>query len=83
MANCHANRTKWTASVWELGWETALKRIDGLPPELARCPHIQKSLGALDEAVIDGDSMRFQRALIVLTDGCAESINRGDHKQWW
>jgi hypothetical protein len=83
MSNCPKNRTKWTGSDWELGWQLALRRINGIPAELARRPHIDKSLTTLDEAFIDGDSIGFQMALIVLMDYCAELVNRGDYEQWW
>ena len=76
MPNCHENQTKWTGAAWELGWQMALKLINGLPPKLARCPQIEKSFTALDDAFVHGDSMRFQLALVVLTDSCAETVNR-------
>ena len=83
MSNCHDNQTKWVDAAWELGWHVALRRIDGLPPELARLPPIHKTLKTLDEAFVLGNITRFQMALIVLTDYCAELVNRGDYEQWW
>jgi hypothetical protein len=37
----------------------------------------------LDEAFVQGDSARFEVALIVLLDYCAELVNRGTYEQWW
>jgi len=76
MPNGHENQTKWTGAVWEFGWQVALKRINGLPPQLARCPQIQKAFRTLDDAFAQGDCIRFQIALAVLTDSCAETVNR-------
>ena len=54
-----------------------------MPAELACRPHIHKSLLILEEAFVHGDGARFEAALIVLLDYCAESVNRGNYEQWW
>jgi len=74
---------KWAGPEWERAWQSLSRRITGMPPELSSCPKIQNSLTIMDEAFIDGDSKRFEVALIVLLDHCAELVNRGDYPQWW
>ena len=54
-----------------------------MPLELSRGPQIHESLAALDEAFVQGDSIRFELVLIALMDYCAELVNRGDYEQWW
>ena len=75
--------TKWAGPDWERAWQSALRRMDGMPPELASCPRIHESLTTMDEAFTHGNSKQFEGALIVLLDHCAESVNRGDYQQWW
>lgn len=82
--NCQKNEpTKWDGSEWERAWQSALRRINGMPRELSRCPQIQASLRTMDSAFIHGDSKQFEVALIVLLDHCARLVNRGDYQQWW
>ena len=75
--------TKWTAQDWERAWQSALRRINGMPAELQSCPQIRQSLTAMDDAFSCGDSTEFESALIVLLDSCAELVNRGEYLQWW
>jgi hypothetical protein len=84
-SDCPKNNkpTKWTSADWERTWQSALRRINGMPPELRSCPHIHESLLTLDEAFSQGDSIQFESALIVLLDHCAGLVNRGEYQQWW
>ena len=84
-SNCQKQNkpTKWTGPDWERAWQSASRRIDGMPAELRNCPPIQDSLTTLNEAFSHGDSTQFESALIVLLDHCAELVNRGDYQQWW
>jgi hypothetical protein len=82
--NCPTNGpTKWSERDWERAWESAVRRINGMPPELVSCTQIHESLMTMDEGFIHGDSKTFEDGLIVLLDRCAELINRGDYPQWW
>jgi len=82
--NCPTNEpTKWTGPDWERAWQSALRRINGMPPDVVNCVQIQESLTSMDEAFIQGDSKIFEDCLIVLLDHCAELVNRGDYQQWW
>jgi hypothetical protein len=74
---------KWTGADWERVWQSALRRINGMPPELRSCPPIHESLIQLDDAFSQGDCTQFESALIVLLDHCAELVNRGEYQQWW
>jgi hypothetical protein len=75
--------TKWAGRDWERSWESALRRINGMPPELRSCPQIHESFTTMDEAFSHGDSKQFKSGLIMLLDYCAEVVNRGDYQQWW
>ena len=75
--------TKWARPDWERAWQSALRRISGMPPELASHPQIHESLTTMDEAFIHGDGKQFEAALIVLLDHCAELVNQGAYQQWW
>jgi hypothetical protein len=77
------SKPKWTSADWERTWQSALRRIDGMPPELRSCPQIHESLLILDDAFGQGDTAQFEAALIVLLDHCADLVNRGDYQQWW
>jgi hypothetical protein len=77
------NKPKWTSADWERTWQSASRRINGMPPELRSCPQIHESLTTLNEAFSEGDSAQFESALIVLLDHCAELVNRGEYQQWW
>jgi len=84
-SNCQKQNkpTKWTGPDWERAWQSASRRINGMPAELRNCPPIQDSLTTLNEAFSHGNSTQFESALIVLLDHCAELVNRGDYQQWW
>ncbi len=75
--------TKWASQDWERAWQSALRRVDGMPAELISGPHIQASLTGMDEAFILGDSKQFEKALIALLDHCAKLVKQGDYQQWW
>ncbi len=75
--------TKWACPEWERVWQSVLRRLTGMPPVLSSSPQIEKSLRTMDDAFMQGDSKRFEVALIVLLDHCAEFVNRGDSEQWW
>jgi hypothetical protein len=75
--------TKWTGHDWERAWQSALRRISGMPPALGSYPLIHQSLTTMDEAFIDGDNNNFEMGLILLLDHCAELVNRREYKQWW
>lgn len=74
---------KWASQDWERAWQSALRRINGMPPELAGCSEIHQPLRAMDEAFVHGNSEQFEDCLIELLDHCAELVNRGDYQQWW
>jgi hypothetical protein len=83
-STCPKNEpTKWTGRDWERGWQSALRRINGMPVELISRPQIHDFISTLDQAFIHGDSMKFEEALIALLDHCADMVNRGDYQQWW
>ena len=83
-SNCPKNEpTKWAGQDWERAWQSALRRINGMPPDLVSTPIIHDSLMTMDEAFIHGDSTKFEASLIELLDQCAELVNRGDYQQWW
>src|SRR5262249_10265653 len=75
--------TKWTGPEWERAWQSALRRINGMPSELACCPRIHECVMTIEEAFMHGDSKQFEAALIVLLDHCAELVNHGAYQQWW
>lgn len=83
--NCQKKnkRTRWTGPDWERAWQSALRRINGMPQELRSCVQVHKSLTTLEEAFIHGNSKQFESALIALLDHCAGLVNRGDCQQWW
>jgi hypothetical protein len=63
--NCPKNEpAKWASQDWERAWQSALRRINGMPPELAGCPQIHQSLTTMDEAFIHGDSKTFEDCLM-------------------
>jgi hypothetical protein len=83
-SSCPRNEpTKWAGPDWERAWQSALRRVNGMPAELITCTQIHESLTAIDEAFIHGDSKKFEEALIELLDHCAELVNRGHYQQWW
>ena len=53
--NCPKNEpTKWTGPDWERAWQSALRRINGMPPELVSCVRIHESITSMDEAFYTG-----------------------------
>jgi len=82
--NCPKNEhTKWAGSDWERAWQSVVRRINGMPPDVVNSPLIHESLMNMDEAFRQGESKTFEEYLIVLLDHCAELVNRGDYQQWW
>ena len=82
--NCPKNeQTKWAGSDWERAWQSVVRRINGMPPDVVNSPPIHESLMNMDEAFRQGESKTFEEYLIVLLDHCAELVNRGDYQQWW
>jgi len=83
-SNCPKHEpTKWAGRDWERAWQSALRRVKGMPVELTNRTQIHESLTAMDEAFINGDSKKFEEALIELLDHCAELVIRGHYQQWW
>ena len=76
-------RTRWTVAEWVQRWDLAMARIDGVPALLEKQAIFQDCLTVLNGAFADGDRLRFELAVNVLVDFCAEAVNQGDCEQWW
>ena len=76
-------RARWTGHDWQRGWELAMTRVDGVPSSVGREPFFQDCLTVLDGAFTDGDRFLFELGLSTLIDYCAETVSRGECKQWW
>jgi hypothetical protein len=82
--NCPKNEpTRWASQDWDRAWQSALRRINGMPPALVTNELVQQAVSTMDEAFKQGDSNMFEVALIALLDECADLVNRGDYQQWW
>ncbi len=75
--------SRWASQDWDRAWQSALRRIKGMPPPLVSDARIQEALTTMNDAFIQGNSNNFEVGLIALLDCCAELVNRGECQQWW
>jgi hypothetical protein len=76
-------RTRDYVHGWERGWDLAIKRIDGVPPQIEQQAFFQDCLRVLNGAFADGDRLRFELGVSALIAFCDETVNTGHCEQWW